>query len=200
MPRAETRIYNGLPTATEKQHGKTQIFHGLPVPIQRPSLTVADFAHVEKGPKTRLMPIEELLRPPTKGATSATGGWQSRLHLKPIPRARKLRLVAGLIAIVVAAYSQQSDVRASTPPVVAAVPVITPAPTPVEEAKEPPRKPKRVSPSKSATPRKAGDQLAAGELARAAKTYEQLAAAAPEHPVYAEAARILRQRIERPTP
>jgi hypothetical protein len=199
MPRGETRIYASLPTASAKQLGRTQIFHGLPAPIQRPSLTAADFASDARGPKTRLMPIEDLLKP-AQGATSATRGWQWRLQMT---RGRTLRLVVGLIAIALTGYASRADVRASTPPTRKPVPVIVAAPPPApakppEETKPEPRKDKRAS--KAATPRRAGDQLAAGELARAAKTYEQLAASAPDDPVYAEAARILRLRASRRSP
>jgi hypothetical protein len=209
VPRGETKIYASPPTASEQHHGRTQIFHGLPAPIQRPALTVADFAG-DGGPKTRLMPIEQLLKQPPplrKGATSATGGWQSRLHLGAMPRRRKLRLVVGLISLVVSGYISLADVRASTPPVRRVTPPIAAVPAPEivatkpEESKPVPRKAKRArESSKAASPRKAGDQLAAGDLARAAATYEQLAERAPEDPVYAEAARILRLRVGRPAP
>jgi hypothetical protein len=196
MPRGKPRIYGALPTAREKQRAKTQLFHGLLVPIQRsrPSLTVADFAS-DKGPKTRLMPIEELLKP-VEGATSATPSWQSRLHLGAMPHGRKLRLVVGLISIAVTGYAALADVRASTPAIVAQAAPLVEAPPPAPAVREEPKRelPKKRA-SKAATPRKASDQLAAGDLARAASSYEQLAASAPHDPVYAEAARILRRRV-----
>ncbi|MET0284149.1 MAG: hypothetical protein ABW352_06755, partial [Polyangiales bacterium] len=85
----------------------------------------------------------------------------------------------------------------------------TPAPAPAklatvsaEESKASARKGRRArdAATRPASPRRASDLLAAGELTRAAKIYEQLAVGAPEEPVYAEAARILRLRVARPSP
>ncbi len=222
MPRTETKIFGPLPTATQKQHGRTQIFHGLPAPIQ-PSvraargLVIADFSG-EDAPKTRLLPIEELLQSKAqatqaqpKGATSATAGWQA----KPTSKRRRLRLLVGSMALLLAGYASLSDVRAATPapgvrveesalvveppPVAAAAPMAE-APKPRMPEGVAARAASRRAQRNAASPRKAGDQLAAGDLARAAKTYEQLSSSHPNDPVYAEAARILRMRVARPAP
>lgn len=189
-----------LPTASAKQLGRTQIYHGLPAPIQATPRTAPAF----DWRKTRLLPIEELTRaskqPLPEAATRATGGWQSRLRLDALPLGRIVRLGVGLLTLLLAGYGSLANVRASTRPVAAAPVAIEPLPRVVPEPPPvaPPAVEKRRAVSKRVTPRQAGDQLAAGDLARAAKTYEQLAERAPDDAVYREAARILRLRVARP--
>lgn len=262
MASTKTRIFQPgvLPTATVRQQGKTQIFHGLPVPVQpserklpqhSPEVFIAD-RESPMGTRTRLLPIEKLLeeakpflaRPSTPAqAKSATSGWRSRLQwLRPsrLSRGRRLRLVVGLISLTISGYASLRDVSASTgrPQKVAAL-AAAPASLPAAAvAKEPlakelvamqpaqaeppevaqprllaersaptpaePRKARKraAAPTRSKGPseRRACDYLAAGDLTRAARTYEQLSQRTPADPVYAEAARILRIRLEGSAP
>lgn len=261
MARTKTRIFAAglLPTATVREQGKTQIFHGLPVPVQlserklpqhSPTVFIAD----EEPPtsrRTRLVPIEQLLEEakpflprPSTPSKPATGGWQPRLrwlHLEGLSTGRKVRLVVGLISLAVAGYASLSDVSASTtrPPRIAAAapsaptlaaPLAQVAAVPPAAAVEPvaaapekpapqvaaassarptsPLEPRRRKRDRTAIParskgpsdRRACDLLAAGDLTRAAKTYELLSQRTPADPVYAEAARILRIRLEQSAP
>lgn len=239
MARSLTKIYSRttLTTASEKRGDRTQIFHGLPVPIERVArlprpareLDIADFA-AGGALGTQLVQSEQLLRssrpPPPRpttdgGATGATAGWQLRLQRGPLPSARSL-LVA-LLLLAGTGYAALVAVRSSTlpkptgfarpvrPELVAAneheVLALRAAPADaasevlgfarLEQVRRRSRATHAAPDANVFSPRGAGDLLAAGEVARAAEAYAQLAASAPDVAVYSEAARILRLRAAR---
>jgi hypothetical protein len=157
---------------------------------------------------TRIMPVEALLAPPVTRAAAATR--EEPVVLPRNPLGMRL-LIAGLLVFTLgiwlaprlleqepAAAALRTHVQPMQPTSTATRPVApTAAPTATAQARSvpAPETQPRNRAHQRGEQRGAADALASGDYSQAAALYGRLAAAHPEQPAYAQAERILKQRL-----